>query len=290
MFSALKRCLFACFSPDFYVRSRSDQFGKRFFTLWLALVLVAGAFSFWSARYLKAALPELSKISNTFLVQIPKLFPENLVLSFKDGKLSSNDSQQHRIDYTSALPIKFEGYGNIVIDPSAQGINPAPYETDLLFGPEGISAISGSGRIEYRSYKELIKQQAGTLSIDRQAISVFADAGRGIVKWVESNAVLYFLIGMLLLSPIFALFLALWKLLILLLLSVMSWALCRILKRTLSFAEVYHASIYLAIPLSILQLIFFFWMTAPVTIAAYLLLFFIMVRPTAKPLTQTFER
>ncbi len=290
MFSALKRCIFACISPDFYIRSRADQFGKRFFTLWLALVLVAAVFALWSARYLKQALPELSKISNTFLVQIPNLFPDKLVLSLKDGKLSSNDSQLHRIDYRSALPIKFEGYGNIVIDPSAQGINPATYETDLLFGPEGISAISGSGRIEYRSYKELIKQQTGIFNIDRQSISVFAEAGRGIVKWVESNAVFYFLIGMLLLSPIFALFITLWKLVLLLLLSVMSWALCRVLKRGLSYAEIYSASIYLAIPISILQLAFFFWMTAPVTIATYLVLFFVMVRPASKQLTQTLER
>ena len=248
------------YDKSFYAESENEPFWKRYNMLYVVHLILAITFVFGMANFYYANKADVARFGVNVEKSLPSLYPKDLVLTLKNGELSTNQKEPYYLGNTFVKSVSDEDSMSnanfITIDTKATLDDYESLKTLILLTKKGaIVKQSERGEIRFYPYTQFTpaKSQNETITFDYQkymkGVAEFGPLVRKIPE-IFAYGVVIAAILTLLIVPLFT---TLGWLISLLFLSIVGYFAALIIKRKKSYGYIYKMGIYLAIPLTLLQ-------------------------------------
>jgi len=248
------------YDKSFYLGSENEPFWKRYNMLYVVHLILAVTFVFAIANFYYTNKAEVARFGVNIEKALPTLYPKDLVLTLKNGELSTNQKEPYYLGNTFVKSIEndmdLSNANLITIDTKATLDDYESLKTLVLLTKRGaIVKQSEKGEIRFYPYTQFTpaKSKDETYVFDYKKYMQGVKEFGPIVKRIPdifTYAVVIVGVLALLLAPLFT---TLGWLIALLFLSIIGYFAALIIKRKKSFGYIYKMGIYLAIPLTLLE-------------------------------------
>ncbi|MFO0703937.1 MAG: DUF1189 family protein [Patescibacteria group bacterium] len=256
----------AIYDKTFYKESENDSFAKRFGTLYLLSLILSITVALSLGKFYYANRQNIQNFAQRLEKSLPSYFPKDLVLKIENGNLSTNQKEPFSFGneivytFTDNKAVKNSGFNLVTIDTNGSIDNFESYRTFILLTQKGFAVKSSerSGKIEFYPYSQfdsVYAKEGGSKNVvfDYNKYLQLANKISPFAKSLpQLFSIIIFSIGLfaVLVAPLFS---VLFWLMALLFLSLLGYIAAMVIKRPHTYGYVYKMSMYLAIPLIILQ-------------------------------------
>lgn len=247
------------FNPSFYRELINESFGKAFGYLYLLLVILGVIQSTYFGSKLIPLYPVLERKVQLFKKLAMKFYPTELELSLKNGELSTNVKEPFYLYFPKELFGEKTDTPIAVIDTAAKLDDYESYKIPVLITKKGLIAPGKDNDSRVYLFSSILKEsKVKEFSFDKKMFQTLVDQAVPVVNKVPQYVRLA-VISFLVVWPFLGSLLYLgWKLLTLLISTVVLVLISRVLKKEIAFAQLYILSMFgITLPLMISQIQFY---------------------------------
>lgn len=235
-FATLKRSLY---DVSFYQEVADIPFFSILKYLYLLILLTLFIGSIRAAIYLVPQAPKLGAMFNEIKGVLKGGYPEDLILTFKDGELASNSEYPVVFDTPSNLLKPPESFHLIIIDTNISIDDISKYNAGIILTKKAFITKKESGGYEVSPYDKKLDftLDKSTYDVFIAKINPYLDNAPKIIAIIVA---LFLLLGPFVLGY----FMIMGKLLFVLFTTVFFFALAKVLKKTLTYRQLYKLGLY----------------------------------------------
>jgi hypothetical protein len=207
------------------------------------------------ASYLTSQLPKLPSTITSMKKDIRNFYPEKLVITIKDGVLSTNVKEPIYFDISE---FNDEGIHHILaINTKAQAEDYSDYKSLVLITDDVI--VYPETEAESKGYTVMpIKDIEENKTFNKSDYNLFANRASSLLDQFQKLAPVFLILGVLVLPFISAVFIFIRNFIMVGILSVITFFIASILQTKLSYKNVFQMGLHAATIPSLLMIILFF--------------------------------
>ncbi len=238
-----------------------------------------------SAIYMATFLPKLPEFVTTAKSRLETFYPLNLVITIKDGIVTTNTDEPVFLNIPEAVDEDIKHV--VTIDTKAQVEDYYDYDTFFLVTDDSVVYPESDDKTySVTSIKEL-QEEVDITQIDRNVYEEFLGVAYPALDSIPKLAP-FILIGVVLIVPFIAsVFEFIRNIIIVALLSVMTFVFALLLKINLPYLKIFQMGLHaVTIPLILMLILFFTGASVPLLFIASFLLWMVIILTQYKEVTQ----
>lgn len=235
------------------------------------------------AGYMTTLLPKLPEFVSISKTRLDTFYPTDLIITIKDGIVSTNKEEPVFLTIPEATAEDFEHI--ITIDTQAQVEDYFDYKTFVLVTDDSVVYPESDNKTYTVSSIKELQEEVNITKIDRNTYEQFLSQAYPFLDSIPKTAP-YVLIGIVLIVPfIAAVFEFIRNVIIVAILSVITFLVALLLKINLSYTKVFQMGLHaVTVPVLIMLVLFFTGAIVPLLFAASFLLWMVIVLTQYKEL------
>jgi hypothetical protein len=238
-----------------------------------------------SAIYMATLLPKLPEFVTTAKNRLDTFYPSNLVITIKDGIVTTNTDEPVFLNIPEAVDEDIKHV--VTIDTKAKVEDYYDYDTFFLVTDDSVVYPESDDKTySVTSIKEL-QEEVDITQIDRNVYEEFLGVAYPALDSIPKLAP-FILIGVVLIVPFIAsVFEFIRNIIIVALLSVMTFVFALLLKINLPYLKIFQMGLHaVTIPLILMLILFFTGASVPLLFIASFLLWMVIILTQYKEVTQ----
>lgn len=217
-------------------------------------------------------MPRIPQFVASFEKEANSLYPSDLVVTVKDGNISTNQKEPYSIDTLNKLNLNGDYEHFVTIDTSAEASDIKDKNTQILITKNEIVTLDDE------SYKVYPIDETANLVVDKNSVQALISQVSPYLKYIEPLAIII-LIASVLLFPFIGAGLALiGQLIYLLIFTCILFVTAKIMKKNLEYKKLYQLSMHgSTLPILLTLVVSTLGITMPFLLGTAILLIFMIL-------------